>query len=66
MTGTADASRGNGLPDMVDQLSALGGRLELLSGTAAVTARGGRRWSSGERALGFPGTLLQGVAIVGP
>ena len=40
------------------------GRLDLLSGTAAVVARGNRRWPGRRRHPDYPGTLLQGAVVL--
>jgi hypothetical protein len=55
-----DRSRGVGLPDLLDEITALDGNLHVISGRASVTARGNQRWySHGTRS--FPGTVVQGL-----
>lgn len=53
-------SRGAGLPDVLDNVSTLGGHLHILSGSASVTAIHGRRWYGGGQEVAYPGTAVQG------
>ncbi len=58
-SGTTDEHRGQGLPDILDQVSSLQGSLYLVSGAAAVTAWGRHR-THAAAALGLQGTIVQG------
>jgi hypothetical protein len=60
-----DSARGNGLPDMIDHLHVMRGRLAVVSGQVSVIARGRQRWYHDARRP-FAGTLLQGTVSTAP